>query len=234
MTEIVPVDMHHLVVPRTARFYVMGTIGASVRDVWIICHGYGQLAERFIATFREGHAAARLVVAPEALSRFYLGSELPHTAESKVGALWMTREDRESEITDIVSYLDMVYETILERLGTHNARRDQLCVHALGFSQGAAAVSRWVARGNAGVDHLVVWGSGIPDDVNLRAVAERRPEISVDLVYGEDDPWIRPEALELQQQRLRAARMQYRVRTYRGGHGIDSAMVHELFASESS
>ncbi|NIP78275.1 MAG: phospholipase, partial [Gemmatimonadetes bacterium] len=89
------------------------------REVWFVLHGYGQLAERFVRRFdalpgvRDG---MRAVVAPEALSRFYVEEEVtgPHGPESRVGATWMTRADREHEIRDYVEYLDRVAAAVLD------------------------------------------------------------------------------------------------------------------------
>ena len=60
-----------LEVPRTARYYTVGDRGTA-RSVWLAVHGYGQLAGYFARHFAP-HAEGRLVVAPEALSRFYVG-----------------------------------------------------------------------------------------------------------------------------------------------------------------
>ena len=38
---------HHLSVERTARYYTLGSLDGP-RDVWFVCHGYGQLAARFL------------------------------------------------------------------------------------------------------------------------------------------------------------------------------------------
>ncbi|MDE3054320.1 MAG: phospholipase, partial [Gemmatimonadota bacterium] len=84
---------HHLRVRRTARFHSLGEFGPGVREIWIACHGYGQLAGRFLRHFRAAAHPERLIVAPEALSRFYLDNALPHGPDARVGATWMTRED---------------------------------------------------------------------------------------------------------------------------------------------
>ncbi|HEV2641131.1 MAG TPA: hypothetical protein VGT98_00415, partial [Candidatus Elarobacter sp.] len=166
---------YHVSVPRTARYYVIGKPRDTVRDLWIACHGFSQLARDFAEPLRTLEDDTRLIVVPEALSRFYLDSHPTRTHASKIGATWMTREDREAEIDDIVTYLDALYERMLEELAAEGASRDRMRVHALGFSQGATAVARWAARGSAVVDHIVAWGHGIPVDVNLRALTERRP-----------------------------------------------------------
>src|SRR2546430_12104530 len=90
---------------------------------------------------------------------FYL-SESP--AERRVGASWMTREDRLVEIEDYVRYLDAVHDHVRGGM-----RSEPVSVHAIGFSQGAGTVSRWAALGKTHVDRLVLWGGGIPPDLDL-------------------------------------------------------------------
>src|SRR6059036_4311653 len=121
---------HHLSVSRTARYFTLGERSAAVAEVWFACHGYGQLAARFLEKLRVLDDGTRYLVAPEGLSRFYL-SESP--TERRVGASWMTREDRLAEIADYVQYLDAVYATV--RTGRERSRAR---VTVLGFSQGTA------------------------------------------------------------------------------------------------
>lgn len=230
MPDLVP---HHITVPRTARYYVLGAPNELVRDVWIVCHGFAQLAEDFIEPFATLEGDTRLIVAPEALSRFYLDSRPAHSRTSKVGATWMTREDRDAEIVDVVTYLDALYERLFLDLADHGMDRDGVRVHALGFSQGAAAVSRWVARGSAVVDNLVVWGSGIPQDVNVRALGERRPALSIDLVYGTGDEWLAGEVVPAQRAVLEASGVPYRVHSFDGGHVLNRAVLRELMSAGS-
>src|SRR6266550_1297389 len=133
------VSEHHLSVARTARYYTLGEPGAT--EVWFVCHGYGQLAGRFLRRFEPIADGSRLVVAPEGLNRFYVGSG--EHRDQPVGATWMTREDRLNEIADYVKYLDAVYADVFG--GKPTAAR----VRALGFSQGAAPGTRGVTRATA-------------------------------------------------------------------------------------
>ena len=61
---------HHLVVTRTARYFTVGGSdgGAEdaneLREMWIVCHGYGQLASRFLEPFVPLAAPWRRIVAP--------------------------------------------------------------------------------------------------------------------------------------------------------------------------
>src|ERR1700720_4770339 len=88
-------EQRHLKVPRSARYAIMGSLEAELTEVWIVCHGHGQLARRFLYRFLPLERPDRLFIAPEALSRFYL--EPPrvgsHAASTLVGASWMTVDD---------------------------------------------------------------------------------------------------------------------------------------------
>ncbi len=225
MADFVP---FHITVPRTARYYQLGAPNELVRDVWIVCHGFSQLAASFLAVFTPFEDDSRLIVAPEALSRFYIDSRPAHTRSSGIGATWMTREDRESEIGDIVTYLDALYERILEELAVRGVQREMLTVHALGFSQGATTVARWAALGKATIDHLVAWSHAIPTDVNIRALGERLPGLRIDVVYGKRDEWITEEMVAAEDAVLAASGVAYKIHAFSGGHVLSRALLRQL------
>lgn len=227
MPELNPI---HISVAKTARYYQIGTPNPLVRDVWVVCHGFSQLAADFAIPFQPLEDDSRLIVVPEGLSRFYLDTRPGHSAASKVGALWLTREDREAEIADMVGYLDTLYERTLGELASHGVDRDQIRVRALGFSQGGPAVSRWAARGAAVVDQLVPWAHAIPQDVNLRALGERRPRLTIEVVYGTRDRFIGEDAIEEQRAVLESSGVPYRMRSFNGGHSLNLLMLRELMA----
>src|SRR5947209_13753779 len=167
---------HILTTSRTARYFTVGSLEEAA-ELWIVCHGYGQLASRFLERFGPIADDQRCVVAPEGLSRFYL-TENP--TERRVGASWMTREDRLHEIDDYVRYLDALYAHV----APGNAR-----VTALGFSQGTATVCRWAAFGSARIDRLIVWGGEVPPDLDLgdARVNTRLRDLRLTLVHGTKD-----------------------------------------------
>src|SRR2546422_4073268 len=186
---------HQFSTPRSARYFTLGS-PQHAADVWLVCHGYGQLASRFLERFRPIAAERRCIVAPEGLSRFYL-TESP--AERRVGASWMTREDRLHEIDDYVRYLDALYREVLGRVEGPAAR-----VTALGFSQGTATVSRWAALGQSRLDHVVLWGGELPPDLDLAASRDRLRDVHFTLVYGERDEYIQRKVVDGMVARLSA------------------------------
>lgn len=202
---------HSLTTPRTARYFTLG-VPERATDFWFVCHGYGQLASRFLERFRPLEAPERCFVAPEGLSRFYL-SESP--AERRVGAAWMTREDRLHEIEDYVRYLDAVYARVSP--GDHSAS-------ALGFSQGTATVCRWAALGSARIDRLVLWGGEVPPDLDLTRL--RVPKLT--LVYGTRDEFFTPKIVAANEARLREHGTDYELLSFEGGHEIQAATLRSL------
>jgi predicted esterase len=213
---------HHIDVTRRARYFTLGDGSRGVAEVWFACHGYGQLASRFLEKLRGLDDGHRYLVAPEGLSRFYL-SESP--AERRVGASWMTREDRLAEIDDYVQYLDAVYADVFGPLD-----RTQVTVHALGFSQGTSTVSRWAALGKARVDRLVLWGGELPPDLDLarEPAAARLRAARLTLVYGRADQFITPKVVAAIAERLRQHGIPYAEIAFDGAHEIDDAVLREL------
>jgi len=204
------VNEHHLSVPRSARYFTVGADPATARAIWFVLHGYGQLAERFLQRFAGGADGQRSVVAPEGLSRFYLEGN----ARDNVGASWMTREDRLTEIDDYVRYLDAVFSAV-----THE-RRPPEGIHVLGFSQGSTTACRWLTLGRAHADRLVLWGGEVPPDLDFARARERWKDTSLLLVVGNDDHYITPRILAYQEQRLSEHGIAYRVEQFEGGHEI--------------
>lgn len=214
----------HLHTRRTARFHQLGTLSPAVRDVWFVCHGYGQLAATFAAAFEPLASDARVLVAPEALSRFYLDSLEKGSDARRVGATWMTREDRDAEIADYVEYLDTLYRTILAELPAG------VRVHALGFSQGVATVVRWLALGASRIDTLTLWAGTLPHDLPLAQLNGRCRGLTVTIVAGERDRLVTGDAIRAAHDALAGAGIAANVVRFAGGHRLDDEVLRRLAA----
>lgn len=216
----------HLSVRRTARLQLLGEPGASVRELWIACHGYGQLAAKFAASLAILESPERVIVVPEALNRFYLDAMEVGADARRVGATWMTREDREAEIADYVAYLDAVFGSIRGELPSSGVR-----THALGFSQGVATVVRWLALGDARVNALTLWAGGLPHDLDLADVAPRLANTRVTLVAGDADRLLSAEAVSAASARLQDAGIAHELVRFAGGHRLDDAVLRRIAES---
>ncbi|KAA9339642.1 phospholipase [Hymenobacter busanensis] len=215
---------HRLVVPRTARYYQLGDL-ATAQRLWVVCHGYGQLAAYFIRHFRTvvEHAPGTVVVAPEGLSKFYLQG-----TSGRVGATWMTREDRLTEIEDYARYLDQLLGQL------------QACcppgvpVTLLGFSQGASTLSRWLLRSAFRPAHLVLWASSFPEDVDPAAVQNLLTTLpKITYVCGDTDAYVSASRVAEQVQLLRQHGAHPQVIGFAGGHELNASVLRQLSAQNA-
>ena len=221
-------NAHRIVVPRSARYYTLGPTHGFPRELWIVCHGYGQLAGRFIEQFAALDDGARLIVAPEALSRFYLDPilERRHDRNPRVGATWMTREDRDTEIADQIAYLDLVASEVRQHLTGASPR-----LVVFGFSQGTATVCRWLSASEFRADHVVLWSGGIPPELELAEWAAYLRGASITLVAGDADTMVTPEAVARDAERLSSAGVAFHAHRFAGGHQVDSEALATLAES---
>jgi predicted esterase len=210
-------ETHRIIVPRSARFLTLGETGDALEDVWLLCHGYGQLAAEFLG-FAHALASDRsLLVAPEALSRFY------HEDHKKVGACWMTREDRLTEMEDYVRYLDRVHDEVFEIVP-----RSAVKLRLFGYSQGVATASRWAVRGSGKVDELVVWGSPLPPELDDEPSSALLREMKVTLVAGRRDPFFTEKEWSSERERLGRLRVDFDEMRFDGGHRLDDDTLRAL------
>ncbi|OON70160.1 alpha/beta hydrolase [Hymenobacter sp. CRA2] len=213
------VHEHRLQVPRTARYCQLGELGTA-RRLWLVCHGYGQLASYFIRHFRMAveHVPDTVVVAPEGLSRFYL-----HGNGGRVGATWMTSEDRLSEIEDFSAYLD----TLLHQLRA--ACPADVEVTVMGFSQGATTVSRWLLRSGFTPAHLVLWAGTFPEDADpaeASALLTRLPRLT--FVCGDSDNYLPESRVNAQLELLRGHGAQPAMVWFEGNHQLKAPVLRRL------
>lgn len=209
----------HLTVARTARYQQLGELSPKTRRVWFVCHGYGQLAAYFIRHFAFIAEAdpATVIIAPEGLSRFYLSGN-----GGRVGASWMTRDDRLHEIDDHVSFLNLLAAAVLAQCPS------EVHITVLGFSQGTATVGRWLAQAAFRPAHLILWAGGFPNDLAPTAAAQLLSAQRVSLVVGSDDQYITIPQVRQQQQFLQQLGAAAEVFSFMGRHELNRPMLEQL------
>ena len=206
-------------VHKTARYFVMGKPSARINSVLFVLHGYSQLAEDFIKTFESLENETTLIIAPEALNRFYVKG-----FSGKVGSAWMTKEDRENEIKDYVNYLDSVYDDVI-KFGLLS----KIEITVLGFSQGTATACRWISKGKSKVDRLILWGGGVPPDIDLESSKEIFNSLRLTVVVGDKDEFISVEQIEKEKQHLEKNNIKYSLIIFEGKHVIKKEILLKLF-----
>lgn len=218
-------EQRHLKVPRSARYAILGSPTADLSEVWFVCHGHGQLAARFLSRFLPLEREDRLFIAPEALSRYYLSPTTagPHPPGTPVGASWMTTEDRESEMSDYVEYLDLLHDEIFSIVARRNVR-----VWAIGFSQGAATVARWVMRGKVEPDRVVLCSGMLPGELDSQAAQRLVLRSPLTLTFGDTDEFASPERVSSEEAKLNQLGIRYEIIRFKGGHTITPELLTQL------
>jgi len=218
-------EQRHLQVPRFARYSIMGSLEGDLSEVWIVCHGHGQLARRFLSRFLPLERPDRLFIAPEALSRYYLSPPVagPHAPGTPVGASWMTSEDREFEIQDYVNYLDLLHDEIFSVVD-----RTKVRLWVLGFSQGVATVARWVARGNVEPDRVVLYAGVLPPELDVESAARLARRSPLTIALGTSDDFASPELIAAQEARLRELGVPHTTIRFDGGHEVIPEVLKRL------
>jgi predicted esterase len=213
-------EEHHIRVAKRARYYTLGT-PADAADIWIVCHGYGQLAAKFIDQCACIAEAQRLIVAPEGLHRFYLDPPPAPAAQRRVGATWMTREDRETDIADNVDYLDTLISEVLSHSPAARLR-------VLGFSQGSATLMRWAVRATRAPHDLIIWAGEVPTDVDWAIGARKLAQTAIVAVRGSRDELTSQSTFERNLRVLDDVGLSYQLYHFEGGHHLDEGTLRRL------
>ena len=186
--------------------YYLSENYSSKRKLLIALHGYGQLAQYFARKFDPLPSDFALLV-PEGMHRFYLQG-----SSGRVGASWMTKEARETDIQDNLNYLNQLLSHIMEK---HVF--EEICL--LGFSQGGATAARWYHQGPSRFQQFILWASVFPPDIDkpVRTTGKKH------FVLGTEDPYYTQE-----NQASECAyflELGFHIHRFEGKHDIDQATL---------
>ena len=200
---------HSIKIEKTAHYYSIGELNKETNEIWIACHGYGQLAKYFIKKFESLEKKNRYIIAPEGLNKFYIKGY-----SGRVGANWMTKEERFDEINDHCLYLEQLTDLITKQA-------HQKCkIKIIGFSQGTATVSRWILKTKYKIDILILWGGRIAFDFNFSLYKEKHSETKNYVVFGKEDEFYSQEDIQSYRKELSDFKTEWI--SYNGGHAIDA------------
>jgi predicted esterase len=211
---------NHIKVQRTARYFTWGHANPNTKYVWFVLHGYGQLAPYFIKKFEKLDPDTHFIVAPEALSRFYYNN-----MGGRVGATWMTSEDRLNEIEDYTFFLQSVYDKVLDENPALSTCQNTTL---LGFSQGATTVTRWLMNGKVKFNRLIAWAGMLPHDMDFEKFKEILSNKECQVVYGLQDELFVKESFEGYLNDLKLKGFEPQVITFEGKHELNEEIILNL------
>lgn len=197
--------------------YSLGGNKESKRLI-VAFHGYGQLSRFFSRKFAQLEKDY-LIAIPEGLNYFYTDG-----FAGRVGASWMTKENREEEILDYLGYFKALLAQLTNEFGEFNE------VVLLGFSQGTATASRCLANGEVNVSKLILW-SGLPaNEIHADKLKDLSENVEIVFVQGESDELRPEEHYEAEMKKFSNAGVKYSEHWYKGGHAIDASFLAKLMA----
>lgn len=208
-TENIPVE-------RSMR-YSLRQASKETETLVYALHGYGQLASYFLRKLETVLPETATLVAPEGMHRFYLLGN-----SGRVGASWMTKEARELDILENTLALDRLH---LELMKTFRPKK----ILVIGFSQGGATATRWIANGNIRPNGFVSWASVFPPDIASIANEELDNTMKKWFVLGTEDPYFDINSAETACNDYREK--QFEIHRFEGQHDLNAPLVEQLITN---
>ena len=216
-------EQRNLQIRKSVRVFTIGKATPRIKHLWICLHGYGQLADWFGKRFEKYASKERLFVFPEGPHRFYVTG-----TSGRVGASWMTKEDRINDIEDQFNYLETLVNDLRSSLAP------ECKIHVLGFSQGVATALRWIDRSTILFNTLICWAGTFPPDIDYRLNNGRFRAIVFHACFGDKDEFITAEKAAQMLDQLRAQDIQVESHFYRGGHRLQPELLEMLILDAES
>ncbi len=200
---------HWIPVAQEQRVDSLGTLSDATKHVWVGLHGYGQLVQFFARHFRSLATEERAFVFPQGPHKFYLNG-----VHGRVGASWMTKDERLVDIANQRLYLGFVFQWIKQQ--APNAT-----IHCVAFSQGVATIMRCIGHPDVQPSSILAWAGSWPPDLDEtnRAALE---ELRFKACFGTRDEYITTEKQqEMRGYYLEKYNFEPSVSVYEGGHSFD-------------
>ncbi|MCH9660370.1 MAG: esterase [Bacteroidetes bacterium] len=197
-------------------YSVLNSITPKTKTIWLVFHGMGYLSKYFIRHFAKLNSEENFIIAPQAPSKYYQGSNFIH-----VGASWLTRENTIEETKNVLAYVDKVWKA------EQASNVPKFIV--LGYSQGVSIATRWLSSRKLSCDHLILHSGGIPKEL-IPADFNHLPDTTkVTYLYGDQDEYIteaRKTEESLKGSRLFGKRLE--VQVFSGIHEVNETFITQL------
>lgn len=174
---------HQVNYETTNTYSTLNQLSSDTEYIWLACHGIAYLSRYFIKYFKVLDPHKNFIIAPQAPAKYYQTKAFKY-----VGASWLTRENKEIEVENVLNYLDAIYE----KEGLKNRK-----VILLGYSQGVSIVMRWLQKREIKCEQLIIHSGSIPDEFSCDDFKDKIKG-KIHLVYGNADQYINNEKLKTQ------------------------------------
>ncbi len=196
-------------------YSTLNKLTEQTKTVWFVCHGMGYLSRYFLKYFKGLNSEENYIIAPQAPSKYYIQPKM------HVGANWLTRNNTEPEIENIMRYFDAVLEA--ENIPTNT----NLIV--LGYSQGVSVAMRYMAKRQLQCSQLVLHSGGIPKELMAVDFEYLSDTTKVKLIYGTEDEYLDVDRIQLETERVRELfGNRITVMPFEGKHVVNVSYINNL------
>lgn len=196
-------------------YSTLNTLTEHTKNVWFVCHGMGYLSRYFLRYFKHLNAEDNYFIAPQAPSKYYIQPKM------HVGANWLTRDNTESGMQNILNYFDAVFEA-------ENIPEDVNFI-VLGYSQGVSVAMRYLAKRQLQCSQLVLHSGGIPKELTAKDFEHLSKDTKIKLIYGTEDEYL--DAERIAQERQRAEELfgeKLTILPFEGKHVVNVDYINDL------
>jgi predicted esterase len=198
-------------------YSTLNQLTSNTQYIWFVCHGMGYLSRFFLKYFEGLNTQEHYIIAPQAPSKYYLGSQFKH-----VGASWLTRENTSRETENIISYFDAIFkaEGITEK--------HKLVV--MGYSQGVSVAMRYMAKRQLQAEILIIHSGGIPKELTKSDFDYFQGKVK--LIYGTNDEYLNETRIQTEQQiALSLFGSHLEIIPFEGKHEVNVKILNQLAVS---
>lgn len=196
-------------------YSTLNALTEHTKNVWFVCHGMGYLSRYFLRYFKNLNAEENYFIAPQAPSKYYIQPKM------HVGANWLTRDNTESGMQNILNYFDAVFEAENIPEGVNFI--------VLGYSQGVSVAMRYLAKRQLQCSQLVLHSGGIPKELTAKDFEHLSKDTKVKLIYGTEDEYLDAERIAQESQRadeLFGDRLE--ILPFEGKHVVNVDYINDL------
>ncbi|MBC3846594.1 esterase [Winogradskyella echinorum] len=162
-------------------YSTLNQLTEHTKTVWFVCHGMGYLSRYFLKYFKGLNVEENYIIAPQAPSKYYIQPKM------HVGANWLTRDNTDTGMDNILNYFDSIFE--VEDIPT------SVNLIIFGYSQGVSVAMRYIAKRQLKCNQLVIHSGGIPKELTAKNFEYLSNSTEVKLIYGTEDEYLDEERI---------------------------------------
>lgn len=200
-----------------APYYTLNDLTDATRRVWVAFHGYGQLSRFFLRKFETLNKDENFIISPQGMSKYYQKG-----FAGRVGANWMTKEDRMTDIANQYTYIDSVLES-------EAVDWEKMELVYFGFSQGVSTMGRYAVHAGLPFSAMIFWAGAFPPELSDEDFRFRKGGEKFRFFVGNEDPFYDFEREEEERMHLREIFHQdVPITRFEGVHEVKSTLIQLL------